>query len=121
MTRLVDYKGTKIRGVVAPFHVIGAPELIHIGYECGFGDKNSMGFGMVEVSKRENDLPAEFFGFYNSNQVREGFMQTEDHTTGRVTGTMISYLHVCPRQLWFFQNHIEMEHLRPRCHGATAT
>ena len=37
-------------------------------------------------------------------------MQTENRTTVRVTGTMISYLHVCPRQLWFFQNHIEMEH-----------
>ena len=49
MTRLVDYKGIKIRGVVSPFHVIGAPELIHIGYECGFGDKNSMGFGMADV------------------------------------------------------------------------
>ena len=49
VTRLVDYKGIKIRGVVSPFHVIGAPELIHIGYECGFGDKNSMGFGMADV------------------------------------------------------------------------
>ena len=37
-------------------------------------------------------------------------MQTENRTTVRVTGTTISYLHVCPRQLWFFQNHIEMEH-----------
>ncbi len=41
-------------------------------------------------------------------------MQTEDSTTIRVTGTMISYLHVCPRQLWFFQNHIEMEHTSDR-------
>ena len=52
VTRLVDFKGTKIRGVVAPFHIIGAPELIHIGYECGFGDKNSMGFGMVELLRQ---------------------------------------------------------------------
>ena len=49
VTRLVDYKGIKIRSVVSPFHVIGAPELIRVGYECGFGDKNSAGFGMVEV------------------------------------------------------------------------
>ena len=49
-------------------------------------------------------------------------MQTEDHTTGRVTGTMISYLYVCQRQLWFFQNHIQMEHTSGPCfHGATAT
>lgn len=52
VTRLVDFKGTKIRGVFAPFHVIGAPELIRIGYECGFGDKNSMGFGMVEILRQ---------------------------------------------------------------------
>ncbi len=31
-------------------------------------------------------------------------------TQPRITGTMIHYLYVCPRQLWFFQNHIEMEH-----------
>ena len=49
VTRLVDFKGTKIRSIMSPFHVIGAPELIRIGYECGFGDKNSMGFGMVEI------------------------------------------------------------------------
>ncbi len=52
VTRLVDFKGTKIRGVVAPFHVIGTPELIRVGYECGFGDKNSIGFGMVEVARK---------------------------------------------------------------------
>ena len=52
VTRLVDFKGTKIRSVNSLFHVIGAPELIRIGYECGFGDKNSMGFGMVEVLRQ---------------------------------------------------------------------
>ena len=54
VTRLVDYKGVKIRGVVSPFHVIGAPALIRVGYECGFGDKNSAGFGMVEISRRHS-------------------------------------------------------------------
>ena len=47
--RLVDYKGTKIKAIMAPFTVRGSPELIEIGYEAGFGEKNSMGFGMVEV------------------------------------------------------------------------
>ena len=37
-------------------------------------------------------------------------MQIENLTRIRVTGTAIHYLHICPRQLWFFQNHIEMEH-----------
>ena len=49
VTRLVDYKGIKIRGVLCPFRVTGNPALIQIGYECGFGDKNSAGFGMAEV------------------------------------------------------------------------
>lgn len=49
VTRLVDYKGIKIRGVMCPFRVTGNPALIQIGYECGFGDKNSAGFGMAEV------------------------------------------------------------------------
>ncbi len=49
VTRLVDYKGIKIRGVMAPFHVSGSIPLIQVGYECGFGDKNSAGFGMATV------------------------------------------------------------------------
>ena len=49
VTRLVDYKGIKIRGILCPFRVVGSPALIRVGYECGFGDKNSAGFGMAEV------------------------------------------------------------------------
>ncbi len=50
VTRLVDYKGIKIRDVLCPFNVSGSVALIQTGYECGFGDKNSAGFGMVEAS-----------------------------------------------------------------------
>jgi CRISPR-associated endoribonuclease Cas6 len=39
-------------GIQAPFTIEGDPELIKVGYECGFGEKNSMGFGMAEVSTR---------------------------------------------------------------------
>ena len=49
VTRLIDYKGIKIRGVLCPFRVSGSVALIQTGYACGFGDKNSAGFGMVEV------------------------------------------------------------------------
>lgn len=45
---LVDIRGIKIRGWLAPFTVEGSPELIEIGYEAGFGARNSMGFGMAE-------------------------------------------------------------------------
>ncbi len=47
--RLVEYKGTKIKAIMAPLTVRGSLELIEMGYEAGFGEKNSMGFGMVEV------------------------------------------------------------------------
>jgi CRISPR-associated endoribonuclease Cas6 len=47
--KLIDFKGTKIKGVLAPFRVQGSPKLIEMGYEAGFGEKNSMGFGMVAI------------------------------------------------------------------------
>lgn len=36
-------------GMNIPFTLTGDPELIKTGYECGFGEKNSMGFGMTEI------------------------------------------------------------------------
>ena len=48
VTRLVDFKGIKLRGILCPFRVSGSVALIQTGYECGFGDKNSAGFGMVD-------------------------------------------------------------------------
>ncbi|NUN09545.1 MAG: CRISPR-associated endoribonuclease Cas6 [Ignavibacteriaceae bacterium] len=36
-------------GIQAPFSITGSPELIRTGYQCGFGEKNSMGMGMAEV------------------------------------------------------------------------
>jgi CRISPR-associated endoribonuclease Cas6 len=46
--RSIDYKETKIFAYLAPFTVEGDVELIRVGYECGFGDGNSKGLGMVE-------------------------------------------------------------------------
>ena len=37
----------KVRGWLAPFAVSGCIEMIRLGYEAGFGARNSMGFGMV--------------------------------------------------------------------------
>jgi CRISPR-associated endoribonuclease Cas6 len=45
---LADIHGIKVRGWLAPFKVEGNVELIEIGYEAGFGSRNSMGFGMAE-------------------------------------------------------------------------
>jgi CRISPR-associated endoribonuclease Cas6 len=39
---------TKIKGFEVPFKIIAGPELIKIGYDCGFGNDNSAGMGCVE-------------------------------------------------------------------------
>jgi CRISPR-associated endoribonuclease Cas6 len=39
---------TEVIGNLIPFTVKGDIDLIKVGYECGFGEKNSLGFGMVE-------------------------------------------------------------------------
>ena len=49
ITKLIDYKGTKIFGYLAPFTATGSVELMRVGYGCGFGDGNSKGLGMVGV------------------------------------------------------------------------
>lgn len=47
---LKDHKNpVEIIGNMIPFTVEGNTELIQTGYECGFGEKNSMGFGLGEV------------------------------------------------------------------------
>lgn len=51
ISKLIDFKGIKIRGWQAPFTAQGNLELIRLGYEAGFGENNSAGFGMVEVTK----------------------------------------------------------------------
>jgi len=51
-TKLVEYKGTFIKGAFAPFCVEGSAELIELLYEAGAGEKNSAGFGMVEVKEK---------------------------------------------------------------------
>lgn len=46
---LIDINGIKVRGWLVPFTVEGSRELIELGYETGFGSRNSMGFGMGEI------------------------------------------------------------------------
>lgn len=41
-------------GIQAPFKISGDPELIQVGYQCGVGEKNSMGFGMIELINNQN-------------------------------------------------------------------
>ena len=49
VTRLIRYGTTEIKSVLAPFYVSGNPDLIRLGWECGFGSGNSQGFGMAGI------------------------------------------------------------------------
>lgn len=40
---------TRVKAIQCNFKVKANPELIKIGYDCGFGEKNSMGFGLGEI------------------------------------------------------------------------
>ena len=49
ISKLLEFKNKiKIKAMEAPFCIEADPELIKLGYECGWGEKNSAGFGCVE-------------------------------------------------------------------------
>lgn len=50
ISKLIHFKDDiKIKAFEAPFTIKARPELIQTGYDCGFGEKNSDGFGCVEM------------------------------------------------------------------------
>ena len=46
--KLIKFKETFVKAYLIPFTIKGSIELMKVGYECGIGEKNSAGFGMVE-------------------------------------------------------------------------
>lgn len=50
-TKLMRYKEIDIIGAQCPFKATGSPTLLRLLYDCGGGEKNASGFGMVEVRK----------------------------------------------------------------------
>jgi CRISPR-associated endoribonuclease Cas6 len=44
-----DDKDIKIPSILCPFKIKGNYDIIFFGYECGFGEMNSAGFGMVDI------------------------------------------------------------------------
>ncbi len=42
-----------VKAFLAPFTLSGDPELIRCVYECGIGEKNSIGFGMISVASEK--------------------------------------------------------------------
>ncbi len=49
--KILNYRGTIIKGWMGRFVLNGNKKLLKLGYDCGIGAKNSQGFGMVEVLK----------------------------------------------------------------------
>ncbi|WP_058486191.1 CRISPR-associated endoribonuclease Cas6 [Defluviitalea phaphyphila] len=62
--KILDYKKTKkvvdfykkypYEGFLGGFIIIGNPEIIDIAYSCGLGNKNSQGFGCIELINEIN-------------------------------------------------------------------
>ena len=50
-TKKIFVGGQYVVGAFAPFKLIGSTELIRTAWECGLGDKNSLGFGMIAESR----------------------------------------------------------------------
>lgn len=47
--RRIDIKGNYHRGYMMDFEIEADLRLVEFAYDCGLGEKNSMGFGMVEI------------------------------------------------------------------------
>lgn len=50
-TKKITYKDIDVVGALAPFTLHGSPELMQLAWECGLGEKNAGGFGMIDVTK----------------------------------------------------------------------
>ncbi|MEO0238268.1 MAG: CRISPR-associated endoribonuclease Cas6 [candidate division WOR-3 bacterium] len=48
-TKLVIYKDIKIKGIFDNLIIEGDKTLIEVAYHCGLGEKNSMGFGSIQL------------------------------------------------------------------------
>ncbi len=48
--RRIDIKGNFHRGFMMNFEIEADQRLVEFAYDCGLGEKNSMGFGMVEIN-----------------------------------------------------------------------
>lgn len=52
--RIRYFKNTLIKGWTGMFELIGEPKLLQFALDVGLGDRNSQGYGMVEVVRRSD-------------------------------------------------------------------
>ncbi|MDD5766546.1 MAG: CRISPR-associated endoribonuclease Cas6 [Candidatus Marinimicrobia bacterium] len=56
ISKLIHFKDDiKIKAFESPFTIKAKPELIQTGYTCGFGEKNSDGFGCAEMINKDTE------------------------------------------------------------------
>ena len=48
-SKLFEVQGANVRGWMGKFWCEGSSELLRLGYEAGFGERNAQGFGMVRI------------------------------------------------------------------------
>jgi CRISPR-associated endoribonuclease Cas6 len=51
-TKKITFGRIDLIGALAPLTLTAAPELLTLAYECGLGQGNSMGFGMLDLDTR---------------------------------------------------------------------
>jgi CRISPR-associated endoribonuclease Cas6 len=49
-TKKITFKNIDIIGALAPFTLTGSSALMQTAWECGLGEKNSSGFGMIDLN-----------------------------------------------------------------------
>ena len=54
--KIIEYKGTIIKGWMGRYRLAGNPELISLAYDGGLGSKNSQGFGCFEISEKRAEV-----------------------------------------------------------------
>mgnify|MGYP000157704978 CR=1 FL=1 len=51
--KIINYKGTWIKGWMGTYRIRGDPQLIKLGWDAGLGAKNSQGFGCFEILRED--------------------------------------------------------------------
>lgn len=67
-SKLFEIQKIKVKGWEGSFSVEGCLELIKLGYEAGFGERNAQGFGMVRVVE---ECPLPFFGDFTFHKYHQ--------------------------------------------------
>jgi len=55
-TKKITIRETDVIGAFAPFTLAGSAELMTAAWECGLGEKNSTGFGMIDIDPRDRSV-----------------------------------------------------------------